>query len=162
LGTDPAKTDDDKTDDKTKVAKPGFWQATLPGGTYLTSVDKITSVSRQKYLLDGAFVVDEVTVDTLGQSLARFYFITPVGTDTAAASTTGAVLDRGKAMLNIAGQRTGLDFESMVVKKYPETTHARTIEYRLQTEIQLKGLFDSASKAWQSGNGGQFTVQLPK
>lgn len=139
----------------------GFWQATLPGGAFVVQVNKITSVSRHRYLLDGALVVDEVTVDTTGQSLARFYFITPVGgAGGTAGDTANAALERGKGLLDAVGQRTGMDLDNMVIKKYPETTHARTIEYRIPTEAQLTSLFNSAKQAWQTGQGGQFTVQL--
>src|SRR5690606_9670201 len=55
-----------------------FWQANLAGGHYMVAIDRISSVSRHSYVLDGAVIVDEVTVDTLGQALARFYFLKPV------------------------------------------------------------------------------------
>jgi len=139
----------------------GFWQASLPGGTFVVQVNKITSVSRHRYLLDGALVVDEVTVDTTGQSLARFYFITPVGgTGGTVGDTANAALQQGKGLLDAAGQKAGVDLDNMVIKKYPDTTHARTIEYRIPTETQLTSLFNSAKQAWQTGQGGQFTVQL--
>ena len=141
---------------KPQNAARGIWQATLPGGTYLVAVDRITSVSRHKYLLDSTLVVDEVTIDTTGQALARFYYITPVAGTTSAA-TPGTLIDKGKELLDLAGQRTGLDATNMVIKKYPETTHARTVEYRLPGEQQLTALFNSASQCWQSGKGGQYT-----
>lgn len=145
-------------EDKNEPIKQGFWQATLPGGTYVVSLDRITSVSRHSYLLDGALVVDEVTVDTLGQALARFYFIMPVGTATSS-TAAATIIERGKGLLDAAGQRAGLQVDNMVIKKYPETTHARTIEYRLETAAQLTALFSSAKDAWQSGRGGQFKIQ---
>jgi hypothetical protein len=47
-------------------AKPGdsagpnrFWQATLSGGHYMVALDRISAVSRHKYLLDGAVIVDD-------------------------------------------------------------------------------------------------------
>ena len=49
----------------------GIWQATLPGGEYAVSTDRITSVSRHSYLLDGTLLVDEVTIDTTGVSLHK-------------------------------------------------------------------------------------------
>ena len=48
-----------------------FWQATLSGGHFMVALDRIASVSRHKYVLDGALIIDEVTVDTVGQALAR-------------------------------------------------------------------------------------------
>lgn len=138
----------------------GFWQANLPGGNFIVQVNRITSVSRHRYLLDGALVVDEVTVDTTGQALARFYFISPVGAGGTVGDTANAALQQGKGLLDAAGQKVGVDLDNMVIKKYPDTTHARTIEYRIPTESQLTSLFNSAKQAWQTGQGGQFTVQL--
>jgi hypothetical protein len=138
----------------------GFWQASLAGGEYAVSVDRVTSVSRHSYLLDGALIVDEVTIDTVGQALARFYFITPVGANGTTGGTAGAALERSKGLLDSAGQRAGADLDNMVIKKYPLTTHAKTIEYRLETQEELTNLFNSAKQAWQSGQGGQFSAQM--
>lgn len=138
----------------------GIWQATLAGGEYAVSTDRITSVSRHSYLLDGALVVDEVTIDTVGQALARFYHITPVGAQGTAGGTAGAAIERGKGMLDSVGQRAGADLENMVIKKYPVTTHAKSIEYRIATQQELTNLFESAKQAWQSGQGGSFSAQM--
>lgn len=138
----------------------GFWQATLPGGNFVVAVNRITSVSRHRYLLDSALLVDEVTVDTTGQSLARFYFIKPVKAGGTVGDTAEAVLESGKGLFDTGAERAGVDVDNTVIKKYPDTTHARTIEYRISTETQLTSLFNSAKQAWQSGKGGQFTVQV--
>jgi hypothetical protein len=133
-----------------------FWQATLSGGQYMVALDQITSVSRHKYLLDGALVVDEVTVDTTGQALARFYFISPV-TDALPGNTVANLASRATELLEKAAEHTGAEVQNMVVKKYPETTHARTIEYRILSEPELTSLYNSAQSAWESGKGRKFT-----
>lgn len=135
-----------------------FWEATLPGGEYTVALTGIISVSRHKYLLDGALTVDEVTVDCTGQALARFYFIAPISGGVAAGSTTKLV-ERGKELLDQGAGRISPDFQNMVVKKYPETTHARTIEYRLSSEAALTALFTSVKSAWESGRGRQFSAK---
>ncbi len=157
-GTLSAQENPEGKSDKEPIMKapPGFWQASLPGGVYLIALDKITSVSRHKYLLDNTLIVDEVTIDTFGQSLARFYFIKPLSPDVAV--TPDAIIERGSGLLDTAGQTGKVDVQTMVIKKYPETTHARTIEYRLTTEAQLSGLFKSATDCWKSGKNGDFTV----
>lgn len=137
----------------------GFWQATLDGGEFAVSTDKITSVSRHSYLLDSVLVVDEVTIDTTGQALARFYFITPVGANTTPGATVDAALEKAKGMVDATGQRVGTNLENMVIKKYPDTTHAKTIEYRVATKVELTNLFNSAREAWLSGDGGQYGVK---
>ena len=67
---------DGTTPEKPKAGEtPGnnrFWQATVNGGHFMVALDRIVSVSRHKYVLDGTLTVDEVTVDTVGQALARF------------------------------------------------------------------------------------------
>ena len=139
-----------------------FWQATLGGGHYMVALDRISSVSRHKYVLDGALIVDEVTVDALGQSLARFYFITPIS-DAAKGSGTAAVVssavDRGRELIDKAAGTVGVDVHQMVVKKFPETTHARTVEFRLMSEVELAKLYQSVRAAWESGRGRKFAVK---
>ena len=134
----------------------GFWEANLTGGNYMVALGRISSVSRHKYVLDGAVIVDEVTIDTTGQALARFYFISPisVGGTGAAASQ---VVERAAALVDGAAQRAGSDVHNMVMKKYPLTTHTKTIEYRLLSEAQLGALYQSAKTAWMTGKGRVFT-----
>ena len=136
----------------------GFWQATMPGGSYMVALNRITSVSRHKYLLDGALIVDEVTIDTVGQSLARFYFIMPV-TQNAPGAAGKVLSDRAAELMERAGQANSEGLENMVVKKYPETTHARTVEYRLLSKDQLTSLYDSVRKAWENNRGSKLQVK---
>jgi len=135
-----------------------FWQATLPGGHYMVALDRISSISRHQYVLDGALIVDEVTVDSVGQALARFYFISPVSAGTSGNSVAG-IVERGTELLDQAAARAGTDVHNMVVKKYPDTTHARTVEYRLLSKEQLTSLYQSLQTAWQGGKGRRFTAR---
>lgn len=149
--TDPTKTGESPGPNR-------FWQANVAGGNFMVALDRIVSVSRHKYLLDGAVIVDEVTVDTVGQALARFYFITPV-TDAAPGNTITGLATRGKELVDKAAQRVGTDAQNMVVKKYPDTTHAKSIEYRVLSEAELSSLYSSVKNAWESGRGRVFTVK---
>jgi hypothetical protein len=135
-----------------------FWQATLAGGHYMVALDRISAVSRHKYLLDGAVIVDEVTVDSLGQALARFYFISPV-TDAAPGNAVGEIAKRGRELVEKAADRGSTDAHNMVIKKYPDTSHARTIEYRLLSEKDLSALYASVRNAWETGRGRQFSAK---
>lgn len=149
-----------KTEDSPQSNR--FWQATLPGGHYMVALDRISSVSRHQYVLDGALIVDEVTIDALGQALARFYFISPI-TDAASGSGVGAaaarVAGRGSELLDKAARTAGTGVHEMVVKKFPETTHARTIEYRLLSAGELTSLHNSIRTAWENGRGRKFAVK---
>jgi hypothetical protein len=139
-----------------------FWQATLPGGHYMVALDRISSVSRHQYVLDGAVIVDEVTVDSLGQALTRFYFIQPI-TAAAGANSAGAaagrIVDRAAELVDKAGNTAGVDIHQMVVKKFPETTHSKTIEYRLLSAETLGALYKSVRTAWEDGRGRKFAVK---
>ena len=135
-----------------------FWQASLNGGHYMVALDRISAVSRHKYLLDGAVIVDEVTVDALGQALARFYFISPV-TDAAPGNAVGEIAKRGRELVEKAADRVGTDAQNMVIKKYPETSHSRTIEFRILSDKELAALYSSVRSAWESGRGRQFSAK---
>jgi hypothetical protein len=46
-----------------------------------------------------------------------------------------------------------------VTKNYPTTTHAHTVEYRLESKAEISKLFDSADRAFRTGQGA--TIKLP-
>ncbi|MGC4014092.1 MAG: hypothetical protein QM755_06165 [Luteolibacter sp.] len=133
-----------------------FWQATLPGGSYMVALDRITSVSEQTYLVDGGVVVHEVNIDTNGQALARFYYVEPPATGS---NTITSAVDRAKQMIDEVGKRTGNDSQTMVLKKYPETTHAKCIEFRLTSQEELDALIKSVKDAWESNKGRKFSIK---
>lgn len=158
----PAQTPKDTEPDEAKTTETGgparFWQATVPGGNIMIALDRIVSISRAKYLLDGGVIVDEVTVDTVGQALARFYFIAPA-TDTAPGNAVSGLANRGRELLDHAAERVGTDAQNMVVKKYPDTTHAKSIEFRLLSEEDLTALYTSVKNSWESGRGRHFKTK---
>lgn len=151
---DPAEEEKDAKTGDTPI-KGSFWQVSLAGGSFMVALDKIVSISRHKYVLDGALIIDEVTVDTTGQALARFYFIKPI-TDAAAANSLTGIGNRGRELVDKAAQRAGTDVQNMVIKKYPDTSHAKSLEYRVLAEDDLTALYASARNAWESGRGRQF------
>jgi len=122
----------------------------------MVAIDRIASISQQTYLLDGGVVVHEVNVDTNGQALARFYYLEPPKT---ASSTATQIVERGRELVDEAGKRIGTDVQDMVMKKYPETTHAKCIEYRLKNEKELDALYKSLRETWESGKGRKFTIK---
>lgn len=127
----------------------------------MVALDRISAISRHKYVLDGALIVDEVNIDALGQALVRFYFITPITDEIAGNGAAGAAVravERGKELIERSANRAGTDVHNMVVKKYPDTTHAKTIEFRVQTAQQLTELYQSVRTAWESGRGRRFNA----
>jgi hypothetical protein len=135
-----------------------FWQADLPGGHYMVALDRISTISMHEYLLDGGLVVTEVTIDTVGRALTRFYHIAPLS-DTAGRDEVTRVVDRGRELLDRAGQKAGTDAYNMVQKTYPTTTHAGTIEYSISDKRDLDALYNSLKKSWESGRGRKLTVK---
>jgi len=128
-----------------------IWQADLPGGKYTVRLTAITAVSMHEYLVDGAARVTEVNIDTVGTELVRFYFIepnTPQTPNGIGQSAVDLIKDRAQEALSRGG---GDDVWSKVVKSYPATTHARTVEYRLVTKDSLKKLFASIQDAFLNG-----------
>jgi len=135
-----------------------YWRCELPGGTYEVAIRSIVSVSGHEYIVDGAARVNEVNVDTLGNMTVRFYYLEP----TAAKSPLGvgqSAVDRISDLAKEAGQRVAADkVWQRVVKTYPTTTHANSIEYRVESEEQLKQIFSSAQGAFESGVTATFKL----
>ncbi len=134
------------------------WQANIRGGRYIVRLDAITSISQSSYVLDGNLIVTEVAIDTTGNSLARFYHIEPV--TESASGTLGTVTKRARELGRRAAKLTTAEkIARMAQKNYPATTHAHTIEFRLDSKAELNALFTSASTAWDSGKGRSLEVK---
>jgi hypothetical protein len=92
----------------------------------------------------------------------RFYYITPI-TDAAGGSEVAnaakRIADRGRELVEKVGANAGSDIHNMVVKKFPDTTHARSIEYRVMSEAELTALYSSVRTAWETGKGRRFTIK---
>jgi hypothetical protein len=136
-----------------------LWKCELPGGTYEVALRAIISVSSHEYIVDGAARVTEVNVDTAGSMAVRFYHMEPM-TPTSPIGIGQSAIDKVQQLTKEIASRTGQEeVWQKVVKSYPATTHARTIEYRLETKDQLDKLFASAEKAFRLGQNT--TIKLP-
>ncbi|MFY8215465.1 MAG: hypothetical protein ACOVMP_02560 [Chthoniobacterales bacterium] len=134
-----------------------YWKAELPGGTYIIAHDSVNGVSSQEYILDGTARVTEVNISTSGVMQSRFYYIEPLTPIAPVAAAQGAV-DRTKSALEEAASRLvpGDPVWSKVIKTYPTTTHAGTIEYRLETKQQIENLYKSLESSWIAGRSEVF------
>lgn len=137
-----------------------FWSVSLPGGEYTVALDRISSVSIHEYVLDGANIITEVVIDTNGRALVRFYHVRSVGEDLGSGNG-GRIVERGKELIDRAGQRTGSNALTLPPKSYPATSHAGMIEYRLANLNDLKAIHGSAQGSWESGQGRRLTVKQP-
>ena len=159
---DPNSTTTGKDKDKDKAYQDSpdlkaFWQGTMPGGSYLVALSRITSISKHEYLLEGNLIVTEVTIDTLGDTTLRVYQMTPAA-QYGTLATGRKIVERGRDLLDRAGQRTGADINNMVHKQYPITTHSKTIEFRVKDLGTLDALLGSERTAWINGKGRKFVV----
>ena len=113
-----------------------MWRCNLPGGSYSVALRSIVSVSSHEYVVDGVARVTEVNIDTNGSALARFYYIEP-NTPTAPLGIGSGTIEKAQQLLQEGADRSGQDVWKKVVKNYPTTTHARTIEYRVTDKETL-------------------------
>jgi len=134
-----------------------YWKAELPGGAYIIAHDSVNGVSSQEYVLDGAARVTEVNISTSGVMQPRFYYIEPL-TPKLPTSAGQSTADRAKSALEDAASRVipGDPVWARVIKEYPATTHAGTIEYRLETKDQIKRLYESLERSWIRGKSEVF------
>ncbi|MEM1158796.1 MAG: hypothetical protein AAGH72_11145 [Verrucomicrobiota bacterium] len=128
-----------------------IYMVTLPGGEYMVDLGRVTSVSLHKFYVDGAFAVHEVTVDTTGNTVARFYFVERNKDATAPRGIGQSLLDRAQNKVDEVKERAGLPdlLDEAVVKSYPTTTHAHTVEYRISSKEQLEKLYQDIKSKWQ-------------
>lgn len=123
-----------------------MWRCNLPGGSYSVALRNVVSVSSHEYVVEGAVRVTEVNIDTQGNALARFYYLEPAAPNAPDGLGT-ATLEKAQQLLQEASERTGQDVWKKVVKNYPTTTHAHTIEYRVDDKATLTRLYESAESA---------------
>lgn len=135
-----------------------LWRCTLPGGTYEVSLRAITGVSSHEYMIDGGVRVTEVNIATNGSLLARFYYLEPVPNPAPGLPGAGTV-ERAQALLTEGLNRTGTDAWKKVVKNYPTSTHAHTVEYRLESKESLTALFNSIESAFRLQKPGTYQAQ---
>ena len=130
-------------------AQAGFWRCELPGGIYVVSLPSVSSVSTHEYLVDGAVRVTELTVATNSAVVARFYYLEPM----VPKSPVGfgqSLMDKAQQKLQEGAVRTETEeVWKKVVKNYPLTTHAHTVEYRLDSVDQIKKVQASLETAWR-------------
>lgn len=134
-----------------------LWKAELPGGSYLVARNAISAVSMQQYVLDGVARVTEVNVTTNGNFHPRFYFLETIDAGGAAASAPGVQPAAEAAM---AAARQALpEAATKVVKNYPSTTHAGTIEFRLPSAEGVQKLYESVTRTWLTGESEAFSLK---
>lgn len=121
----------------------------------MIKINTITSLSRQRYLLNGTMNVWELVIDTTGNNSIRIYYIdTPGG-------KAGAAGDLASRMpgLSYAKEAAGLNGAECVTKTYPDSTHTHTVEFRVLSLDALKKIQKSLMRSMAIGRGD--TLMLP-
>lgn len=124
-----------------------LFSCTTPGGVYKVAVRAITAVSRHEYMVEGTRVT-EVNIDSTGQSQVRFYYLEILPTEAPHGVAQGLLNQANEAVKTITNKTNTDDVWKKVVKSYPTSTHAHTIEYRLAEKGDLMRIFDAANDAF--------------
>jgi len=129
----------------------GVWTGSLKGGRYIVKCGQMIALSRHEYVADAAARVVEVNLTLNSNTAVRFYYLEPVkleGTGTIAAGQQA--IDKARQMVQEAANRISPTLtEPKVVKTYPVSTHAHTVEYVIKEEARLNSLFDSLEAAFR-------------
>ena len=153
-----SQNDNNQNNSSSEQIPSRFWKATLPGGEYMVALNSISSIAKHTYIVDGAARVFEVSVADRSSAIARFYFIEPV-TDSSPINAGQVVLDRLKSVTKEASERLGAgDVWDQVIKNYPSSTHAKTVEFRLSVKSNIDSIYSSIARAWERGRGENFKV----
>jgi hypothetical protein len=128
-----------------------MWRCELPGGIYEVAIRSIISVSTHEYVVDGVARVTELNIETPGDTEVRYYYLEPL-TTTSPIGVGQSAFDKAQEAVTEAASRLSPDQEppwEKVVKNYPTTTHAHTVEYRVDSKDDLETLFNSVDQAFR-------------
>ncbi|MBL9130672.1 MAG: hypothetical protein JNG86_05705 [Verrucomicrobiaceae bacterium] len=134
----------------------GLWDGRLKGGNYIVRLNSIIALSKHEYIADGVARVVEVNLTLSSSQIVRFYFLEPAKLETGSSLVNAGTqaLERAKGMVEKAAGRVSPTLtEPKVVKSYPASTHAHTVEFVLKEEARLNSLFQSLERGFRSGQG---------
>ena len=138
-----------------------MWRCDLPGGTYEVALRNVISVSIHDYVVDAVARVTEMNIETPGSTEVRFYYLEPM-TATSPIGVGQSALDKVQELATEAAGKLSPGEEppwEKVVKNYPTTTHAHTVEFRLDTRDDLQTLFNSAEQAFRSNVNTEIVLE---
>lgn len=137
-----------------------YWKCELYGdNVFFARLNSIASVSIHTYNVDGVLNVDEVTVSTVGSAVARFYYIAKP-TEEVPSSIPQKLSDRAESLLKKAAGKVGAADDLYGVQKiFPQTTHARIIEYRLREKKHVKEIYESLEVSLRRYRSATFRIK---
>lgn len=146
--------------------KLAIWKCVLPGGTFEVALRAVTAISSHQYTVEGGIKVTEVVIETGSSSTEnRFYYMESPTTSAGGAVGNAADALQARAqtaadhVTSVMGGGTAVSdaLNTTVIKSYPTTTHAHTVEYRLASQADLTNLFNSIEAAWNSNPNTSFS-----
>jgi hypothetical protein len=147
-GTNPQKS---AAGEEVVKGPKGFLSIDYKGGRFVVPYHKIVSLSRHDYMVDGAGMVHELTIDTEGVVIARYYYLEPPLANSPL-NAAQIVNNRVSKLRDMVEERTGQDTR-VVVKHYPDTTHAKTVEFNVESIDQLERIYSYIYDDWVEHNG---------
>jgi len=140
-------------------ARETFWSATLSGGEFIIPHSAITSISLHTYVVDGTVSVTEATVGTVGSEIGRFYYLEPIEATSPIGVGQSAIDDLKERAREVVTRVGAEDLEEKVIKNYPASTHAHTVEFRLSSPEDVKKLFGSLKNSLLQRRTANFSVK---
>lgn len=134
-----------------EMLQDGVWTGSLKGGRYIVKCGQIIALSKHEYVADAAARVVEVNLTLSSNTAVRFYYLEPVRMEGNGVVAAGQqAIDKARQMVQDAASRISPTLtEPKVVKSYPVSTHAHTVEYVIKEEARLNSLFDSLERAFR-------------
>lgn len=151
--TTPSTQQDTATQD-------GLWQGKFKGGNYIVRCNSIIALSKHEYISDGVARVVEINLTLNSAQIVRFYFLEPYKPESGS-STVGAgtqALEKARGLFEQAAGRVSPGItDPKVVKNYPVSTHAHTVEFVVKDEAKLNLLYGSLERSFRTGQGRAWT-----
>lgn len=157
--TAPAQNTTGQGGQQDQVTRDGLWDGRLKGGNYIVRCNSIIALSKHEYVSDGVARVVEVNLTLNSAQVVRFYFLEPVRLEGGNMVNAGQqALDKARGLVEQAAGRISPTLtEPKVVKNYPASTHAHTVEFVLKDEATLNSLFGSLERSLRTGQGRVWT-----
>ena len=136
-----------------------YWLAELPSGKFMIALDSVTSLSQSQYVVDGNARVTEVSVGTSGSVQGRFYYLEPYVPQSPLVSGQSQIDQLKEKVDEALGRVSEDDPNTMVMKNYPTTTHAHTIEFRLGSRADVQKIYSSLENALRTRKDTKFKLK---
>lgn len=110
-------------------------------------LEDIVSVSIQSYALDGSLAITECTVDTKGNNSIRIY-----GTRSAMVKKTRDRLSNTRDLIDSKTDNAS----RYPSKKFPEGAYSHNVEFQVESDTEVKKVYQSILNAWVKNEGCVF------